>query len=83
MRDTPQVIEAKIRAGYRPPQENPLVCGNCTAIRERKPFSCARYYCRRHKFYVNSRGYCPAFSTEPFVPPDAPKPSPYKQPELF
>ena len=28
-------------------------------------------------------GYCPAFSTEEYVPPDAPKPSPYKQPWLL
>jgi hypothetical protein len=53
------------------------------AIRDRKPFSYKRYYCRLHGFYVNSHGYCPSFSTEPFVPPDAPKPSPYTQPELF
>lgn len=83
MNDTPQIIEAKIRAGYRPPQENPLVCMNCSAIRDRKPFSYKRYYCRMHGFYVNSHGYCPSFSTEPFVPPDAPKPSPYTRPELF
>ncbi len=83
MNDTPQIIEATIRAGYRPPQENPLVCMNCSAIRDRKPFSYKRYYCRLHGFYVNSHGYCPSFSTEPFVPPDAPKPSPYTQPELF
>lgn len=83
MNDTPQIIEANIRAGYRPPQENPLVCMNCSAIRDRKPFSYKRYYCRLHGFYVNSHGYCPSFSTEPFVPPDAPKPSPYTQPELF
>ena len=83
MNDTPQIIEAKIRAGYRPPQENPLVCMNCSAIRDRKPFSYKRYYCRLHGFYVNSHGYCPSFSTEPFVPPYAPKPSPYTQPELF
>lgn len=39
MIDTPQIIDMKIRAGYRPPQENPLACINCGAIRERKPFS--------------------------------------------
>ena len=80
---TPEVMEARIRAGYRPPQENPLVCKNCGALRDRKEFSYERYYCRRHNFYVNSRGYCPFFSKDKFVLPDAPKPSPWKQPELF
>jgi hypothetical protein len=83
MKDTPQTIEAKLRAGYRPPAENPLVCKKCGAIRERKPFSFERYFCRRHGFYVNSCGYCPFFSTDKYVPPNAPKPSPYKQLELF
>lgn len=83
MKPTPETIEARIRAGYRPPQENQLVCMNCSAIRDRKPFSYKRYHCRMHGFYVNSHGYRPSFPTEPFVPPDAPKPSPYTQPELF
>ena len=80
---SPQIIEAKIRAGYRPPQENPLICMNCGAIRHRKPFSFMRYFCLRHGFYVNSHGYCPSFDKEKYVAPDAPKPSPYKQQELF
>ena len=83
MIDTPQIIDMKIRAGYRPPQENPLACINCGAIRERKPFSCQLYFCRRHGFYVNSRGYCPSFSKDEYTPDGAPKRSPYWQPRLF
>ena len=36
MKISSEVIEARIRAGYRPPQENPLICKNCGAIRDRK-----------------------------------------------
>ena len=82
MKLTPQIIEAQYRAGYRPPVENKLVCKNCGARKiPRENFK--KYFCRRHCFYVHSMGYCPAFSTEEYVPPDAPKPSPFKQPELF
>jgi hypothetical protein len=85
MTDTPQIVEAKIRAGYRPPTENPLVCRNCGASGYNPTPFRHRYFCKRHQFYVHSRGYCPFFSTEKYVPQDAPKPkpSPYKQPELF
>ena len=82
MKLTPQIVEAQFRAGYRPPVENKLVCKNCGARKlPRENFQ--KYYCRRHCFYVHSMGYCPYFSTAEYVPPDAPKPSPYKQPELF
>ena len=83
MKETPEIIEKRIRAGYRPPKENPLVCKNCGAVGFNPTPYRHCYFCKRHQFYVNSLGYCPFFSTEPFVPPDTPRPSPYKQPELF
>lgn len=83
MTDTPQIVEAKIRAGYRPPQENPLVCRNCGAAGYNPTPYRHRYFCARHQFYVHSCGYCPFFSVEKYIPPDKPKPSPYKQMEMF
>ena len=82
MKETPQIVEAKLRAGYRPPAENPLVCKNCGA-RKLPRESFKKYFCLRHKFYVHSCGYCPFFSTDKYIAPDEPKPSPFKQPELF
>lgn len=82
MIDTPQIIEAKLRAGYRPPTENPLVCRNCGA--RKLPRECfQKYFCRRHNFYVHSNGFCPFFDTKEYVAPDTPKPQPFSQPELF
>lgn len=82
MKETPEIIEKRIRAGYRPPTENPLVCKNCGA-RKLPRGTFEKYYCLRHNFYVHSCGYCPFFSVEKYLPPNTPKPSPYKQPELF
>lgn len=83
MKRTPEIIDAQIRAGYRPPEENPLVCRNCGASGYNDTPYRHCYFCKRHQFYVHSRGYCPFFSKEPFVPADAPKPNPWKQPYLF
>ncbi len=85
MKDTPQIIEARIRAGYRPPQERPIICRNCGAAGFNPTPYRHRYFCKRSQFYVHSCGYCPAFSTEPYTPPPPPakRPSPYNQPELF
>ena len=78
---SPQDAAAKFRAGYRPPSEN-MFCMFCGAV----GYNCEtrkRYFCARHQFYVHSHGYCPAFGTERYVAPDAPKPSPFKQQYLF
>lgn len=83
MKPTPETIEAQYRAGYRAPKENRLVCRNCGAVGFNKTPYRHCYFCKRHQFYVHSLGYCPSFSEEKFVPPDAPKPSPWKQPFLF
>lgn len=80
MKDTAAIIESRLRAGYRAPQENPLACGKCGAIRKR--YKRNKCYCLRHGFYVHSRGYCPAFSAEPFVPKPQTKPK-FQQEELF
>ena len=87
MKIKPETIEAQIRAGYR--KDNPLVCEKCSAVtRKRDPgmngcfVYCARFFCRRHHFYVHSQGYCPSFGTGPFVEVKE-KNTPYKQEMLF
>ena len=79
MKTTPDVIAARIRAGYRPPEENPLRCDDCGAIRTRHPAE--HHYCRRHGFYVHADGFCPSFSTEPYKAP-AERRDPFKQEEF-
>lgn len=81
MKDTAAITEARYRAGYRAPQENPLACKFCGAVGF-NPSMRRCYFCKRHQFYVHSRGYCPAFSAEPFVPKPQPKPK-FQQEELF
>ncbi len=83
MKDTPQIVEAKIRSGYRSPIENPLVCKNCGAVGFTPTPYRHCYFCKRHHFYVHSHGYCPSFDTGKYIPPNTPKPSPWKQQELF
>ena len=77
---TPAIVMARETAGYRPPATPKICCANCGA--SCKEHACAHYYCRRHRFYVHSRGVCPKFSTEPFVAPEPKKP-PFTQEELF
>lgn len=77
-----EILEAQFRAGYRPPQDNQLVCRKCGA-RKLPRAAFQKYFCLRHNFYVHSNGYCPSFGTEKYIPPNKPKPSPYKQQELF
>jgi len=84
----PEVIEAMIRAGYRPPEDNPLACRNCPSVSRKKDpkmtgcfVHSSRYFCRRHQFYVHSYGYCPSFG-QPFTPKETKRP-PYKQEYLF
>lgn len=81
MKLQPDIIEARFRAGYRAPEDNPLVCARCSAIR-RNGDKFTKFFCRRHKFYVHSRGYCPSFSNEPFVEKPVTEPL-FKQEELF
>lgn len=81
MRDTAAITEARLRAGYRAPQENPLACKNCGAVRF-YPSMRRCYFCKRHQFYVHSRAFCPAFSTDPYEPKPQPKPK-FQQEELF
>ena len=84
MKDTTEIIEKRIRVGYRPPQENPLVCKNCGAVGFNPTPYRHRYFCKRHQFYVSACAFCPDFDKDEYVPPkNQPKPSPYKQPELF
>jgi len=85
VKDTPEIIEKRIRAGYRPPEENPLACKNCGAAGWNNTPYRHRYFCKRHQFYVSACGYCPFFSTEKYVPPakPAPKPPRFKQMEMF
>lgn len=66
MKITPEVVEARLRAGYR--QDNPLVCAKCPSVTRKKDprmtgcfVHSSRFYCRRHHFYVHSLGYCPDF----------------------
>lgn len=81
MKLTTAHMVARLKAGYHPPEDNPLVCANCGAIRlprgDFKP-----YFCRRHGFYVHSHGYCPFFSKECYEePPPRPR-SPFTQQDL-
>ena len=55
MKDTPQIIEARIRAGYRPPQERPIICRNCGAAGFNPTPYRHRYFCKRNQFYVHRR----------------------------
>lgn len=81
MKPTTAMIAARLKAGYHHPDDNPLICANCGAIhRPRGDFE--PYYCRRHRFYVHSHGYCPAFSTEHYEEPPARPPSPFTQQEF-
>ena len=73
MKLTPAIAIAREAAGYRPPVENKMCCKNCGARRTTRDYF-APYYCRRHMFYVHSRGVCPSFSTEPYTPPPTKKP---------
>ena len=88
MKIVPEIIEAMIRAGYRPPEDNPLACKNCPAVTRKKDsrmtgcfLHSSRYFCRRHKFYVHSYGYCPCFG-KAFIE-SAVKKQPFKQELLF
>ena len=80
MKLTPATAIAREVAGYRPPISPSVCCANCGAIRPRNHL--APYYCRRHMFYVHSRGVCPKFSTEPYAEP-APRKPPFVQEEMF
>lgn len=81
MKLTPAILIARKVAGYRPPVEDAVCCKTCGAIRFRPAFSYERYYCRKHMFYVHSRGVCPKWQKEPYTPPAPPKP-PFVQEEL-
>ena len=80
MKVSPAISIAREVAGYRPPIPPSMCCANCSAIRKRKPL--APFYCKRHMFYVHSRGVCPKFSTEPYAEP-APRKSQFVQEEMF
>ena len=86
---TPEVMIARTKAGYVPPDKQPCVCSKCSAVTRKKDPNMngcfkysSRFYCRRHHFYVHSGGYCPAFGTGTFVDPGKPHKPPYKQLEL-
>ena len=81
MKLTPAMLVARKIAGYCPPVEDEVCCKRCGAHRTTRDCF-APYYCLRHKFYVHSRGWCPAFDTKPYVPP-APKKPPFIQEEMF
>ena len=81
MKLTPAIAIARETAGYRPPVESAICCANCGAVRA-YPSMRRCYYCRRHMFYVHSRGVCPKFSTEPYAEPEQKKP-PFVQEEMF
>ena len=84
MKLTPAIAIARKVAGYRPPAEDKVCCRYCGAHRITREYF-APYYCLRHMFYVHSRGVCPKFSTDPYVPPaplPPPKP-PFVQEEMF
>ena len=80
MKVSPAISIAREVAGYRPPIPPSMCCANCSAIRKRKPL--APFYCKRHMFYVHSRGVCPKFSTEPYAEPVPRKPQ-FMQEEMF
>lgn len=81
MKLSPDIAVARKVARYQPPVEDTACCKYCGAKRlTRAPF--APYYCRRHMFYVHSRGWCPSFDTKPYTP-TMPKPSPFTQQEMF
>lgn len=80
MKVMPETIEAQIRVGYRSPDDNILACKNCPSVARCAKRS-SRYFCRRHKFYVHSLGYCPNCGQEYKKEDD--KPSPFTQGMLF
>ena len=88
MKIMPEIQEAMIRAGYRPPEDNPLACRNCPSVTRKldpRMTGCfvhsSRFYCRRHHFYVHSLGYCPQFGKQ-FVEIPVKK-QPFRQEYLF
>ena len=78
MKLTPAIEIARQVAAYRPPLPPSVCCANCGAIRKRDAH--APFYCRRHMFYVHSRGVCPSWSKEPYAEPPPP---PFVQQEMF
>ena len=70
MKLTPAIAIARETAGYHPPVKPAICCANCGAVRF-FPSMRRCYYCRRHDFYVHSRGVCPKFDTTPYNPPTA------------
>lgn len=80
MKLTPAMLIARKVAGYRPPVEDAVCCKHCGARRTTREYF-APYFCLRHMFYVHSRGWCPAFDTRPYTPPEDKK-SPFVQIEM-
>lgn len=80
MKTTPETIEAQIRVGYRSPNDNCLACKNCPSV-AKNDRRFGKYFCRRHKFYVHSFGYCPNCGKEYKKEDDSP--SPFAQDLLF
>ena len=75
MKLTPAIAIARKAAGYRPPAEDEVCCATCGAVQHKRSYRHrCYYYCRRHMFYVHSRGVCPKFDTAPFVEPEQKKP---------
>lgn len=82
MKDTVEVMVARSRAGYRPPEKVQYCCKNCGAVGYSPNAFRKCYFCKRHQFYVHSLGLCPSFSADPYVPKPASKP-PFVQEEMF
>ena len=69
MRDTIEQRVEKIRRGYVV-QTNPRRCGTCGCVCQPER-SNGNYYCRPHRFNVNSQGVCVDWQKEPWADPAA------------
>lgn len=69
MKDSDEIIYRRQCCGYFLPK-NDRICANCGNVKYNKSKKRASFYCRLHKFLVNSMAFCLNWTKTPFSTDD-------------